>query len=184
VIERAYIHVAPPLPGGSVLLRRTERRRPPVAASALEELVLAVAAFAGSRVREAVGKAAAIYGESSVAKGPAHTRWELAPTHQGLERAGLVVVSVRARDDRAMTERMLDEIARTRSDDAVRAAVFRADSRTARRSPRSWPTRPIRRTPAQRRRSRASGERSPCENAFLSVLNPGEVRVKPDEEAT
>ena len=124
------VFVAPPLPAGSALLRRTKRRTPAVAASALEELLLAVggrpasAAFGGSRAREAMGRAAAIYGESFGAKGPAHAHWELAPMHQGLERAGLVVVNVRARDDRAAAERMLDEIARIRSDDDVRAAVL------------------------------------------------------------
>jgi energy-coupling factor transporter ATP-binding protein EcfA2 len=124
------VFVAPPLPAGSSLLRRTKRRTPAVAASALEEILLgvgghpAIAAFAGSRAREAIGKAAAIYGDSFAAKGHAHGHWELAPTHQGLERVGLVVVNVRARGDRAAAERMLDEIARIRSDDDVRAAVL------------------------------------------------------------
>ncbi len=124
------VFVAPPLPAGSSLLRRTNRRTPAVAASALEEILLAVggrsasAAFGGSRAREAMGGAAAIYGESFGAKGAAHAGWELAPTHQGLERAGLVVVNVRARDDRDAAEPMLEEIARIRSDDAVRAAVL------------------------------------------------------------
>lgn len=71
-----------------------------------------------------MGRAAAIYGESFGAKGAEHADWELAPTHQGLERAGLVVVNVRARDDRDAAERMLEEIARIRSDDAVRTAVL------------------------------------------------------------
>jgi hypothetical protein len=169
VIERAYVRLAPPLPVGRVLRRRTERCTPPVAASALEELVLAVggrlalAASAWSRAREAVGKAAAIYGESFGAKGPVHTRRQLARTHQDPELAGLVVVNVRVRDDRAVTERMLDEITQILSDDALRTAVSHADSRTARRSPRWWPTCPIRRTPAQGRRSRASGQHSPSE---------------------
>ena len=124
------VFVAPPLSAGSSLLRRTKRRTPAVAASALEEILLAVggrsasAAFGGSRAREAMGGAAAIYGESFGAKGAAHAGWELAPTHQGLERAGLVVVNVRARDDRDAAEPMLEEIARIRSDDAVRAAVL------------------------------------------------------------
>ena len=123
------VFVAPPLPAGSSLLRRTQRRTP--AASALEEILLgvggrpAIAAFAGSRAREVIGRAAAIHGESFfAAKGRARANWELAPTHQGLERAGLVVVNVRVRDDRAAAERMLDEIARIRSDDDVRAAVL------------------------------------------------------------
>ncbi len=122
------VFVAPPLPAGSALLRRTKRRTPAVAASALEEILLAVggrpasAAFGGSRAREAMGRAAAIYGESFGAKRAAH--WALAPTHQGLERAGLVVVNVRAREDRDAAERMLEEIARIRSDDAVRTAVL------------------------------------------------------------
>ncbi len=124
------VFVAPPLPAGSSLLRRAKRRTPAVAPSALEEILLAVggrpaiAAFAGSRAREAMGRAAAIYGETFGAKGAGHAGWELAPAHQGLERAGLVVVNVRARDDRAAAERMLDEIARIRSDDDVRAAVL------------------------------------------------------------
>jgi hypothetical protein len=71
-----------------------------------------------------MARAAAIYGESFGAKGAAHAGWELAPTHQGLERAGLVVVHVRAHDDRDAAERMLDEIARIRSDEAVRTAVL------------------------------------------------------------
>ena len=72
------VFVAPPLPAGSSLLRRTKRRTPAVAASALEEILLgvirrpAIAAFAGSRAREAIGKAAAIYGESFAANGHAH----------------------------------------------------------------------------------------------------------------
>lgn len=124
------VFVAPPLPAGSSLLRRTKRRTPAVAASALEEILLgvggrpAIAAFAGRRAREAIGKAAAVYGESFAATVHAHGHWELAPTHQGLERAGLVVVNVRARGDRDAAERMLDEIARIRSDDDVRAAVL------------------------------------------------------------
>jgi hypothetical protein len=95
------VFVASPLPAGARLLRRTKRRTPAVAASSLEELLLRFGA-----------------------KGAAHTYWELAPTHQGLARAGLVVVNVRARDDRAAAEGMLDEIARIRSDDAVRTAVL------------------------------------------------------------
>jgi hypothetical protein len=124
------VFVAPPFPAGARLLRRTKRRKPAVAASALEDLLLGIGgrpantAFSGSRAREAIGRAVAIYGESFGATGPADTHWELAPTHQGLERAGLVVVNVRARDDRAAAERMLDEIARIRSDDAVRTAVL------------------------------------------------------------
>jgi len=124
------VFVAPPLPAGSALLWRTKRRTPAVAASALEEILLGVggrpasAAFAGSRAREVIGKLAAMRGESFGAKGAAHAHWKLAPTHQGLERAGLVVVNVRAREDRNAAERMLDEIARIRSDDDVRAAVL------------------------------------------------------------
>jgi len=124
------VFVAPPLPAGSALLWRTKRRTPAVAASALEEILLGVggrpasAAFSGSRAREVIGKLAAMRGESFGAKGAAHAHWKLAPTHQGLERAGLVVVNVRAREDRNAAERMLDEIARIRSDDDVRAAVL------------------------------------------------------------
>ena len=124
------VFVAPPLPAGSALLRRTKRRTPAVAASAIEEMLLgvgrrpAVAAFAGSRARKLIGKLAAMHGESFGAMGPALAHWELAPTYQGLERAGLVVVNVRARDDRDAAEGMLDEIARIRSDDAVRTAVL------------------------------------------------------------
>jgi hypothetical protein len=84
----------------------------------------ATAAFSRSRARETLGRAAAIYAESLGAKGPAHTHWELASAHQGLEHAGLVVVSVRARDDRDVAEQMLREIARIRSDDDVRTAVL------------------------------------------------------------
>jgi hypothetical protein len=82
------------------------------------------AAFAGSRAREAIGRSSAIYGERFGANGTSHTHWELAATHQGLERAGLVVVNVRARDDRDAAERMLGEIVRIRSDDDVRIAVL------------------------------------------------------------
>ena len=123
------VFVAPPLPAGSALLRRTKRCTPALAASALQEALLgvggrpAIAAFAGSRAREAIGKAAAIY-ESFEATGSAHAGLDLAPTHRGLERAGLVVVNVRARGDRDAAERMLDEIARIRSDDDVRTAVL------------------------------------------------------------
>jgi hypothetical protein len=85
------VFVAPPLPAGTALLRRTKRRTPAVAASAL-------------------------------AKGSTH--WKLAPAHQGLERADLVVVNVRARDHREAADRMLEEIARIRSDDDVRTAVL------------------------------------------------------------
>jgi hypothetical protein len=124
------VFVAPPLPAGSTLLRRTKRRTPTAAASALEEILMgiggrpATAAFSRSRALETLGRAAAIYAESLGAKGPAHTHWELASTHQGLEHAGLVVVSVRARDDRDVAEQMLREIARIRSDDDVRTAVL------------------------------------------------------------
>jgi hypothetical protein len=124
------VFVAPPLPAGRALLRWTKRRPRAIAASGLDELLFgvggrpAIAAFAGSRAREAVGKAATVYGESFVAKGSARAHWELAPTYQGLERAGLVVVHVRDRNDRAVAERMLDEIARIRSDDALRTDVL------------------------------------------------------------
>ncbi len=48
-----------------------------------------------------------MHGERLRAKGPTSARWELAPTHQGLERAGLVVVNVHTHthDDRAAAER-------------------------------------------------------------------------------
>ena len=123
------VFVAPPLAAGA-LLRKTKRRKPAVAASAVEEILLgigrrpAVASFAGSRAREVIGKLAAMQGASFGADGDAHAHWELAQTHQGLERAGLVVVNVRARDDRDAAERMLDEIARIRSDDDVRTAIL------------------------------------------------------------
>lgn len=55
---------------------------------------------------------------------PAPSRSRGGSTTQGLERAGLVVVNVRARDDRDAAERMLDEIARIRSDDDVRTAIL------------------------------------------------------------
>jgi hypothetical protein len=120
------VFVAPPLPAGSSLLRRGKPRSPAVVASEIEQLLLGgrpgIAAFAGSRAREGIGKLVAK--QRFGAEAGAHTHWELAPTHQGLERAGLVVVNVRARDDRAAAERMLDEIARIRSDDAVRTAVL------------------------------------------------------------
>ncbi len=106
------VFVAPPLPAGSALLRRTKRRALAVAASALDQLLL------GGRSRDAM------VGESFGARGPVHGHWELAPTHHGLERAGLVVVNVRARDDIVAADRMLVEIARIRSDDDVRAAVL------------------------------------------------------------
>ncbi len=124
------VFVAPPLAAGSALLRQTKRRKPAVAASAVEEILLgvgrrpAVASFAGSRAREVIGKLAAMHGASVGPQGAAHAHWELAPPHQGQERAGLVVVNVRERDDRAAAERMLDEIARLRSDDDVRTAVL------------------------------------------------------------
>lgn len=124
------VFVAPPLSAGSALLRKT-KREPAAAAAAVEEILLgaglrrpAVASFAGSRAREVLGKLAAIHGASSSARAGAHVHWELAPTHQGLERAGLVVVNVRERDDRAAADRMLDEIARLRSDDDVRTAIL------------------------------------------------------------
>lgn len=124
------VFVAPPLPARAGLLRRVERRSPEVAASALEEILhgigdrTAIAAFAGSRIREAIGKATAIYGESFSPKGGPGTFWEIAPTHRGLERAGLVIVNVRRGDDRAAADRMLDEIAQVRSDDDVRTSIL------------------------------------------------------------
>jgi hypothetical protein len=124
------VFVAPPLAAGGALLRKTKRRKPAVAASTVEEILLgvghrpAVASFTGSRAREVIGKLAAMHGASFGAHGGAHAHWELAPTHQGLERAGLVVVNVRERDDRAAAERMLDEVARIRSDFDVRTAVL------------------------------------------------------------
>src|ERR1019366_3803016 len=72
-------------------LRRTHRRRPAVAASAIEELLLAVRCRPAIAAL-AVGRGAAMHGERLRAKGPTSARWELAPTHQDLERAGLVVV--------------------------------------------------------------------------------------------
>ncbi len=124
------VFVAPPLPPRTALLRRVERRSPEVAASVIEEILLGVgdrtaaAAFAGSRIREAIGKAAAIYGESFSPKGGPGTFWEIAPTHRGLERAGIVIVNARRGDDRGAAERMIDEIARIRSDDDVRTSIL------------------------------------------------------------
>lgn len=123
------VFVAPPLPAGGALVRRTKRRSPTPSASGLDDLLLGIdgmltlAAVAGSRAREAVRRAAAI-GECVGAKGATHAHWELASTHRGLERAGLVVVHVRARDDRYAADRILEEIARIRSDDDVRASVL------------------------------------------------------------
>jgi hypothetical protein len=124
------VFVAPPLPARARLLRRVDRRSPEVAASAIEEILLgigdrtATAAFAGSRIREAIGKATAIYGESFSPKSAPGTFWEIAPTHRGLERAGLVIVNVRRGDDLGATARMIDEIARIRSDDDVRTSIL------------------------------------------------------------
>jgi hypothetical protein len=124
------VFVAPPLPTGTGLLRRAERRTPEVAASALQEILLgitdrtAIAALAGSRLREAIGKAAAIYGETFSAKGGAGASWELAPTHRGLERAELVIINVRKGEDRTAVDRMLGEVARIRSDEEVRTSVL------------------------------------------------------------
>jgi hypothetical protein len=124
------VFVAPPLPARSALLRRVKRRSPELAASTIEEILLgigdrtAMAAFAGSRAREAIGKAAAIYGESFTSSGGARTYWELAPMHRGLERAGLIVINVRQGDDRDAANRMLGEVARIRSDDDVRASIL------------------------------------------------------------
>lgn len=123
------VFVAPPLSGGSALLRQTKRRSPAVAASALEEILLGVggrsarAAFEAGVERER-RKGRHDLWHDLMAQGAGHAGWELAPTHQGLERAGLVVVNVRARDDRDTAERMLEEIARIRSDDDVRAALL------------------------------------------------------------
>jgi hypothetical protein len=47
-----------------------------------------MAAFAGSRAREAIGEAVSISGESFASSGGTRTYWELAPTHRGIERAG------------------------------------------------------------------------------------------------
>ncbi len=123
------VFVAPPLSAGTALLRRSKRRTRAVTASVFEELLgvgcrSAITALTGSRAREAIGRASAIHGETFGVNGISHTHWELAETHQGLERAGLVVVNVRARDDRDAAERMLGEIARIGSDDDVRAAVL------------------------------------------------------------
>jgi hypothetical protein len=71
-----------------------------VAASAIEELLLAVRCRPAIAAL-AVGRAAAMHGERLRAKGPTSARWELAPTHQGLERAGLVVVNVRTHTRRS-----------------------------------------------------------------------------------
>ena len=62
------VFVAPPLAAGSALLRKTKRRKPAVAASAVEEILLgvgrrpAIASFAGSRAREVIGKLAVLHG--------------------------------------------------------------------------------------------------------------------------
>ena len=77
----------------------------------------------GALLRRAKRRTPAV-AASALAKGSAHAHWELAPTHRGLERAGLVVVNLRARDDRAGAERMLDETTWLRSDDDVRSAVL------------------------------------------------------------
>ena len=124
------VFVAPPLPPRSALLRRVERRSPDVASSALEEILLGIgdrtasAAFGGSRMREAIGKAAAIYGESFTPGSRARTFWEVAPTHRGIERAGLVVINLRKGDDRSAADRTLADVARIRSDDDVRTSIL------------------------------------------------------------
>lgn len=106
------VFVAPPLAPGGSLLRRRKRRSPEAASSALEEVLLGL------------GDRAAIAAFAGAPRGGSGTLWEIAPTHRGLERAGLVIVNVRSGDDRAAAERMLDEIARIRSDDDVRTSIL------------------------------------------------------------
>ena len=123
------VFVAPPLPEGEALLRRVKRAGPEQIDKRLEELVRAIgdrpaiAALGKSKVHEAAGRAARIYSESFAPRGAAPT-WGIAPTHQGIERAGLVVVNVRADSERPAAESMAGEVARIRSDDEVRAAVL------------------------------------------------------------
>ena len=82
-----------------------------MAASAIEELLLAVRCRPAIAAL-AIGRAAAMHGERLRAKGPTSARWELAPTHQGLERAGLVVVNVRTHTHTTIALRRSGELQR------------------------------------------------------------------------
>jgi hypothetical protein len=137
------VFVAPPLPPGVPLAERTER---PERLKAIEKIQgLAGALVRPGGLREALRassqdellEAARIYEESfdrvigTLGRRRGTSRalsltaeWTLAPTHRGLERAGLVVLNVRAQDAHEAAERMLPEIARLRTDDEIRIAVL------------------------------------------------------------
>ncbi len=55
--------------------------------------------------------------------GPGTLR-EITPTHRSLERAGPVIINAWRDHDRGAAERMIDEIARIRSDDDVRTSIL------------------------------------------------------------
>lgn len=57
-------------------------------------------------------------------------QWSVAASHRGIENAGLVVVNVRADQDRVEADRLVEEVGRIRSDDELRTALL---GRSARR---------------------------------------------------
>ena len=120
------VFVAPPLPAGTKLLARSTRPATREAADAIEMIVRGIGDpdLRSGRVRQTIENAIAIYDESSGRKHRAQPTWTLAPTYRGLESAGLVVIDVRAGEDRAGAEAMLREIARIRSDAEVRMSML------------------------------------------------------------
>ncbi len=120
------VFVAPPLPAGTKLLARSTRPATREAVDAIEMIVRGIGApdLRSGRVRQTIENAIAIYDESFGRKHRAQPTWTLAPAYRGLENAGLVVVNVRAGEQRAAADAMLGEIARIRSDDAVRTSIL------------------------------------------------------------
>jgi hypothetical protein len=115
------------------LLRRVEQPPDRQLASLLRALGAepSVTAIGRGKKRETIVKAAIALAERAAPPGTT-TSWSLAKTHEGIERAGLVIVNVREDRERLEAERMLIEIARIRASEEVRTAVL---GRLAHRTP-------------------------------------------------
>jgi hypothetical protein len=142
------VFVAPPLPAGAELVERHERPERLEAVDKVQSFFRALADPKGLRKRrrstdlEELLEASRVYAEvqgralDALRRGAAApsltAEWTIAKSHRGIERASLVVVNVRAGDDRKSADTMLSQIARLRADDEIRAAVL---GRFAHRTP-------------------------------------------------
>ena len=75
-------------------------------------------------MRQTIESAVSIYDGSFGRKNRMQRTWSLAPSHRGLEGAGLIVINVRADEDRTVADAMLAEVARIRRNQEIRTSIL------------------------------------------------------------